>query len=372
MARAEQLRQQYFPILKWKAGEQQAVQQLNQKLRSKILPIAEIQDRPFDWTEESFSRSWKEHIDIVAKLTSKSWGTSHEIAIDQSITEDDHIEGHGDAWSCLFKSLWTTGVKAIPVVSSFASIAEIEALASLNKNNRHSALRDRFVLRYELDKPEDAHILSIFHWFQSTLNALSTRYSSVDAVIDFGHIGGDYRPNPAKVAGALEALRLQGPWRSVVFAAGAFPENLAGLSPGVHMLPRNEWHLYKEATLLMRSKEIAYSDYGVNYTEPFTGNIRAVRLSANLRYTYEDNWLVFKAQSSKEHPYKQYQELCRFLVNENPLFMGKDFSFGDKHLFSVACGETTGGSALTWRRDAMNHHIHVVLSQLEDLLQQKT
>ncbi len=48
--------------------------------------------------------------------------------------------------------------------------------------------------------------------------------------------------------------------------------------------------------------------------------------------------------------------------------MGASFSPGDNNYELKATDPTaTPGNATTWRRDATNHHIHVVLDQLAKL-----
>lgn len=138
----------YVPVLKWKLGEQSAVQPLSATQKASVLPIAELQDRPFDWAKDKYTKTWDKHIRDVVKATVKHWGNKHEIAFDQPLTSADELaESAGTVWEFLFAELWAANVQAIPVISSYAGSKEISALMAAST----AAKRGRWVLRYVID-----------------------------------------------------------------------------------------------------------------------------------------------------------------------------------------------------------------------------
>jgi hypothetical protein len=90
-------------------------------------------------------------------------------------------------------------------------------------------------------------------------------------------------------------------------------------------------------------------------------------MSANLRHTHWQEWHVLKGKNVRDYGYDQYKDLCRLLV-ALPIYMQPTFSQGDANYDQVANNPKVGpGNATQWRRDATNHHIHVVLHQLAGL-----
>lgn len=356
----------YAPALKWKMGEQGAVKSLPAAQREAMLPIAEIPDLPIDWKANVYKKTWDQHIDDLSDATAKSWGKSHEIAVDQSLLADDRLaDGKTFAWRYLFDRLWKSGIHAVPVVSSYADTVEITELRKIAK--AHS--RTRWMLRYVVDQSADVlpPIKDVATWFSDTLAELKEPHSEVDAVIDLGHVGTwEVKPIAPSVAEIVNAVAALGAWRRIGLLSGAFPKNLAGLSKGTHQIPRKDWALYKSVSPLVKLSggHLVFGDYGVSHIDAFEGDPRLVKMSANLRYAHWKEWQVFKAGSVSTYGYGQYIDLCK-IVTALPLFMSAGFSAGDASYDDKANNpKAKPGNATTWRRDATNHHIHVVLHQL--------
>lgn len=354
----------YVPILKWKMGEQTAVQALTPEVKGLIFPVAEIQDRPFDWENDRYTKEWDDHLVAISKATAKRWGSEHELAVAQPIENDDRTKSGQAVWEFLFSQLWQDSIQAVPVVSSSASPSEFKALVNISRQ----AGRDRFVLRYEHDPASTNTASSISEWFRVALKQTGSTHRSVDALIDVRYLAANSLISASFCADIASAVALQGPWRTVSLAAGSFPENLTGMMPGVHRVPRRDWSLYREVNHLTGGKySLLFGDYGVNYTDTLETDPRLMRMSANLRYTYLDEWFVFRAKNVKDHGFGQYRDLCSLLVNSNPPYMGPAFSAADTNYEAVANNPNVGpGNATVWRRDATNHHIHLVISQLRE------
>lgn len=360
----------YAPILKWKLGEQTAVRPLSALQKGSLLPIAELAARPYDWEHKINKKSWDQHIEAVARATARYWSKKHEIAFDQTLTDRDFLEENaGTVWEFLFETLWGHGVSAVPVVSSRSSSAAINALVKVA--SRHG--KTRWTLRWVLDaKSEDAYpsAAAIAAWFSATLALLKVAPDQVDAVLDCGYVGDWAAKSKAPtVSSWLAAVALVAPWRRRVLACGAFPENLAGVPKGTHQIPRVDWELFSLVRTSTAAKGIpfAYGDYAVSYVKPFEEDPRLLRMSANLRYTEWDRWYVLKGQNVRDHGFDQYNDLCKLLVNL-PFYKGAPFSHGDQTYSDLATGVLPGpGNATHWRRDATNHHLHVVLHQLAAL-----
>lgn len=355
----------YMPTLKWKQGEHLAVKPLTSTQKAQLLPIAEIPDRPYDWATGKYTKSWEKHLDDLAKATVTNWGTEHEIAFDQDIGDADALSAKpGTPWEYLFECMWAAGVKAIPVLSTSASGTEQAALTNLAKSRRKS----RWVLRFRATPHGRVPMTeTVVRWFPDAVAAVGAKHGNVDAVLDLGHITAEPKTLERGTAAALGAIARLGKWRQVTLLAGAFPVNLAGIQRGTRQIPRLDWDLYKRVHAPLKSEgvNLAFGDYGVTHVDAFDEDPRRLRMSANLRYTHWKNWQVLKGRNTKDYGYEQYKDLCAILVSL-PIFAGRNFSQGDANYDKLATsGSKVGpGNATQWRRDATNHHIHVVLHQL--------
>ena len=358
----------YLPILKWKLGEQSAVKPLSDAQKQVTFPIAELQERPYDWEKAKHKKTWDKHIEDVAKATAKHWGTKYEIAFDQPLGSGDALTStSGTAWEHLFTQLWAHGINAVPVVSNTAALVEVAALLKVSVTHGRTRWVMRFVVAPDAPTPSAADVAK---WFKGMLAALKTTPALVDAVLDVGHVGQwDVKAQAAGVAQCLAAVAALGPWRNIVLASGAFPENLAGIPKGLIQIERKDWALYLEVrkAALLKSVKLRYGDYAVSHIAAFDKDPRMLKMSANLRYAHWTLWHVIKGTSVRDYGFAQYHDICRVLTSL-PIFMGASFSQGDTNYDAVANDPLVKpGNATIWRKDATNHHIHVVLSQLASL-----
>jgi Beta protein len=356
----------YMPVFKWKLGEQTATKSLSATQKAQLLPIAELQDRPYDWGTEEYSKSWDEHIDAVAKKTAEHWGKAHEIGFDQELTMDDELESNTDTtWQYLFRKLWSAGVRAVPVLSSRASKEAIDQIVAASKAHG----RSRYILRYRVHAvDEEITPASLVAWFKTMLNTTGVPASDVDVVFDCDDFVSQWNlAATAPLATSLLAeVSAAASWRRVFLLSGGFPVNLAGIPKGTHQLPRHDWTFFKLVSPLAQTNgcKVLFGDYAVSHVDPFNEDPRVLKMTANLRYTHADHWHVLKGASVKDKGFDQYRDLCKLLVNL-PIYLGAPFSHGDKNYNDIADDVVPGpGNATHWRRDATNHHIHVVLRQL--------
>jgi hypothetical protein len=89
-------------------------------------------------------------------------------------------------------------------------------------------------------------------------------------------------------------------------------------------------------------------------------------MSANIRYTVKDGFLVFRGYSVKKHRWSQTRDLAQQVV-KHPEYYGKDFSYGDEYIYKCSLGEEGTGNAEIWRRIGANHHLTLVTHDLSNL-----
>ncbi len=107
----------------------------------------------------------------------------------------------------------------------------------------------------------------------------------------------------------------------------------------------------------------SFGDYGISHPDWVDVDPRIQQMSAGLRYTTDEQWLVFKGRGVKRYGYEQSHDICQRLISM-PEYSGEDFSWGDDWIMKCANREVQSGNATTWRKAGTNHHLAFVTRQL--------
>jgi hypothetical protein len=92
-------------------------------------------------------------------------------------------------------------------------------------------------------------------------------------------------------------------------------------------------------------------------------------MSASIRYTSDDYWVIMRGEGvlNDDGPgYDGYLGNAMLLV-ERDEFCGADFSAGDQYIQHMSMQSDKPGSAQTWIRAAINHHITFTARQIASL-----
>jgi hypothetical protein len=188
-----------------------------------------------------------------------------------------------------------------------------------------------------------------------------------DLIFDLGPIASEnVAALRVAVMSILRSLPNPSAWRTLVLAAGSFPQNLAGLAADdISLVVREEWRLWRavrqRAHVLPRVP--IFGDYGIAHPEPSEVDPRIMRPSASVRYTTEEHWLIPKGRNLRAHGYEQFHDVCEVLI-ERPEYSGKDFSWGDDYIWRCAHRAAGTGNLTTWRKVGTSHHLVFVTEAL--------
>jgi hypothetical protein len=155
--------------------------------------------------------------------------------------------------------------------------------------------------------------------------------------------------------------------KSVTLGGGAFPINLTGYKQGMHTIPRIEWQVWSQIQKTKDFPELRYSDYTVTNPEmPPAVDPKQLNPSIAIRYAGSTDWCLFKGGGFKGGKPGTYAGLCKLLVM-NSVYSGTNFSFGDGEYSKKALSKKVpnpNGNPSSWRKEATNHHIALVVSKL--------
>ncbi len=353
----------YVPMLKGKEGEFAALETLNSDVRAELMPLIEVPGVPYDYANERPAKSLDDHVSGIAERLRKCWGTG-PIYVDLPWLENEEQLSDGrTALDAVLTDCANLGVKAVPVVSRASSAKCLAAAGRYSENEQAGACIRLIVEDFEEDIDPEIEVDRLL----TGLGRVSV--SSIDLIIDLEDLGSD-SGRALLVARSVFSMIPKKNFRYMILAAASFPEDLSDVDAATTTtLPRREWELWKTLQRrpnLLPRRDLIFGDYAITHPVPKELDPRTMRMSASIRYTTRDNWLVVKGRNVRQYGFDQYFELCKELV-QRPEYEGRDFSWGDRYISDCAEGMTGPGNATTWRKVGTNHHLTLVRRELANL-----
>jgi hypothetical protein len=350
----------YTPILKGKEGEYGALEELEPACKDVVLPLIEIPSVPFDYANDRPSKTLDDHISGVSDRINRAW-TRRDFILDLPwFGQDENLQDGTVAVGRVLRQCAERHARPIPVVRGNSTAAYLRAV-----RDALPLCDQRFCVRMlesdfdeEGDDPAD------------TVNRLvgavgAPNVSRGTLILDLGDIGVDVSRATLSARSMLAQIPRPDEWSLVSLASASFPENLSEVMAATNStLPRLERQLW-DRLQRRRSEPIhpIFGDYAISHPVPSELDPRTMRMSASIRYTTADHWLIVKGRNVRQFGFDQYFELARDLV-QMPEYSGEDFSWGDRMIMRCARREIGPGNATTWRKIGTNHHLTLVTRQL--------
>jgi len=332
----------YMPILKWKLGEQVALQKVDDPDRVLMLPIIEFQ--PLVIKKNDRSGTIKNNIEKATLSLIKSDGKNHAVAVD----------------TLAFLSTTTT-VKTVRTICDYFSKNDLQVFPVIHPSMVENEAAELSILSHYSDvvlriKVFNCLAAQIEQVITEAFVAVNNPEIRIHVVLDMFSI---VNADPGQLANRMKdfvevALQHERAY-TVTLAGGSFPFNLTGIAKGNTLIPRVEWKVWKK--ILSAYPDIRFGDYAVTNPDPLA-EIDPLKInpSAAIRYALQSEWMLLKAGGVRTYGFGQYNDLCELLILE-PDYSTEEFSFGDeKYNFHAQPGAPTGNMT-TWRRDATSHHL---------------
>jgi hypothetical protein len=352
----------YVPVLRGKEGEYGALEELSTGVKDSILPLVEIPSVPFDYANERPARTLDEHIAGIAERLNRCWGGRHLYLDMPWFGDNERLASGAVAVQQVLHDCIVANVLAIPVVTTSSSAPYLEAVRrQLPRCDGQICIR---FSEADFDEEGDTDPSEQLARLMDAVGA--DDLSKADLLLDLGDIGSDIGRATLVARSVLaQAPRLRD-WRRLILAAASFPENLSEVGAATtSRLSRVEWQLWtrlKRRGHLQR-EDLIFGDYAVSHPAPTELDPRTMRMSASIRYTTPNDWLVLKGRNVRQYGFDQYFELARELVGL-PEFSGEGFSWGDRFIQRCARGDAGPGNATTWRKVGTNHHLTLLAREL--------
>lgn len=175
-----------------------------------------------------------------------------------------------------------------------------------------------------------------------------------DLVLDLGQIPQSPGYSAEDLRDGLEEIRHIRQFRSLILIGTSIPDSLADVGQdAVGTLIRHELRLWRQLRSLKLSRHPTFGDYMIQPPKRPNGMARAV---ANIRYTSDDQVLIFRGHRIGKSDYAQYRNLCNLLASRRE-FRGRGFSWGDDRVASVVQGAAPPLGQQEWRAIGSSHHL---------------
>jgi ethanolamine utilization microcompartment shell protein EutS len=345
----------YVPVLKVKRGEKASILALAAPLHSQVTPLLEIVERKVDRVpnvDAHLNTAFKDLADSV-KPFGRCFLDAREIAVDGPAVAAE-----------VFQRATTAGIVFAPVTG----LSRTADVAAAMTHRQHG-----LVLRLTKSEFEKGGLTAAIHQFLMTH---SLNHEEVDLIVDLGAVD---QMIAAGIMALTEAFLADVPnhasWRTLTVSACAFPMSMGGVERHSHTLvERAEWTAWRDG-LYARRTSLArlptFSDCVIQHPKGVEGfDPRTMQVSAAIRYTLTDEWLLIKGESTRKTPPSvQFPALATRLVygHLRGYFSGKNHCPGCLSMKNAADGAPRLGSAEAWRRLGTIHHMTTVIDGLASL-----
>lgn len=351
----------YVPMLKGKEGEFAALEVLFSSVSDAILPLIEVPSVPYDYANEKPARTLDEHISGIAMRLRQCWPGRLLYLDVPSFDDTDRLADGRPAGARILENCREANVLAIPVVGASSSKAYLAAVREhINGSDTGFCIR---LTAADFDEDGDVEPAARVNTLIDALGVAGLQQT--DLVLDLSYVGTDLSRATLVARAVIGQTPRPNEWRRVTLAAASFPHNLSEVDAATTTtLPRLEWGLWER--LRRRPglrQDLLFGDYAIAHPDPTELDPRTMRMSASIRYTTAEDWLIVKGRNVRQHGFDQYFELSRTLV-KLPEYSGEGFSWGDGFIARCARNAAGPGNATTWRKVGTNHHLTLVAREL--------
>lgn len=361
----------YIPILRWKAAERGALQNLKSEHKASITPLVELimpqpanndgTKTPKELLQESIN-TFLENLPDLADQVMKHWGRE-AVFVDVQLID-------GSIRAKTLEKILTQGkqldifmipvITIIPVVGFESDIKTRQVAIEFAKKSGHGlCLRITDSHFNEKSLPDDINTFI-------KENGLSAK--GIDLLVDFKIV--DDKTSYESLVNKINRIPHIEEWRTFIVAGGAFPQDLSHLEKhNQHNISRVDWIIWNKLVKKLK-RSPSFADYTLQYPV-YTPKTSASNPSASIRYTLENDWLIVRGEglrNPKGAGFKQYPAQAQILAKQK-IFKGENFSFGDSYIAEKAKDIKTKktGNPKTWLEAGINHHLTLVANQIANL-----
>lgn len=353
----------YVPILKAKEGEFGALKETFPPSKELMTPLLEIVAIAWDYEDDQEAKTIDQHLAKVGAKILDSLGVERRFFVDSNLIDGNRVmlDNATHHIVYLFNDFRAKQLTAIPT-TGLRRLEQYRAAVKtiLDADGRGMCLR--------LDNV-DLTALALKARIDTELTFFGITPAETDLIIDLGSINEDVvNLLVFSMAGFINnALPYVNDWRTLTIAASGFPPDLSDITPAsIDSIQRAEWAMWTGLLSTVLKRHPSFGDYSIAHPDMAELDPRTMRVSASIRYTSNDYWLILRGQWLQRHGYGQFRNLANALIRRTE-YSDPTYSWGDHYINECAAGRVGTGSLTTWRKIANNHHFQKVIEQISSL-----
>lgn len=348
----------YYPILKGKAGEIDAVARVPLEHRGFFTPIVEIPP-PQITGEDGRRQSVDVHVRQFATRLAAGWSDGPSFFVDCGLVNGSRMAGGEGPLEYLMDEIaGRRGLRVAPAVRTTAFGAGDETLRQLFQ---------RFGPQLCIRLADSDFRSDVGPWLVQELGRWGVSPLSTHVIVDLGRVGEGDTFIKALAAGAVvrSLTRASSEWRAIAVAATGMPDSVSSLQPDtVHRIPRGEMTVWKSLLREGVPRKLAFGDYGV--TGAGTSQFDPTKMSppgSKVRYTVQDEFVIVRRTRRQKGDVEGHGLLAR-KIRTLPDYSGRGFSWGDEYIDESAAGAKVSRRSSMWIAASTSHHLRFLLTQL--------
>jgi hypothetical protein len=354
----------FVPILKWKRAEQGALKDLFPEQKEYITPLIQFV-MPKPKTNERFEDLIVRFENLVPEIPDQIievWGYN-PIFIDVSLLFTSPLKT---------KSLEIIARRGCECHAKFIPVIHLNDDDAIKKVAYKLASENGTGICLRLTCIDFSDIIKLNQNLATLLLKSGLKEKDIDLLVDIKEIqenGNKYSHFLSLSQNIKNLLK----WRTYIFAAGSFPEDLSKCKQDEeNLIPRIEWNCWRNSVSDNKLKrKPAFADYTIQHPI-YKEATQFYSPTTSIKYALENDWLIMKGVKKK---YELYLANAVLLVDDSR-FCGENFSRGDSYISAKAKHFATyiknpkvkgTGSTETWLKAGINHHLSLVTHLIANL-----
>lgn len=351
----------YVPVLRGKAAEFRALGTATDAVKDGLTPFIELPPISWDPDEEDGSDTPDPSIQKLAKKIAAQWETNRPFFIEVGLLPSDPAVGGGvHPVEFVLGELRSADLQAIPVTGTGRD-EEFQAAvaAAIAQDGRGVCIR--------LDNDDFEDVNAAIAEVDDLLAAFGVERSEADLFLDFGEVSADHTgPLVLASEAVINSIPDVDAWRTLTWAATAFPSVQNYEADSMNTEPRGEWSIWRSLRARSLARMPSFADYTVNGVQSdYDVGARVYRSSPNLRYTAGNDFVIWKARHPR-YGHEQFNAICASVIRRSD-FPGAQYSEGDAYIARCAADEDGPGMSIQWRQAGVSHHLAAVVDQIASL-----
>ncbi|WP_051673117.1 beta family protein [Pseudomonas chlororaphis] len=365
---------QYFPVVRAKAGEIEALKNLSKLDKNSlerctpIFEITKLEGKSLEAARKRSNTPFEDYLDARAHQIAEIFRGKHVILDVSQWPIGFSTEGGEQVLSYICNSLIELGVVVCPVIGydRWEAVEYRETIKSM-------VLPEKAFYCIRLDSLAIEDLGDVDHLdeiIEDMVLGAGLSEKNTPVLIDIGDVTKlpmqDVMEIVETAYGHMKGLGFE----YIIMAASSIPDSIDKAvkdRDSSNLVQRKEMIVWKGFLSANPKASLYFGDYGVR--NPRSSDAIATNMNVKIRYTVNNAFFVVRGHSVKgEDGFAQSQKLSKKIV-ESIHYRGAGFSWGDAKIMQCSLGKLIG-SPTNWIAYDTNHHLKTVVGEIHEFTTQ--